>query len=60
MGALSAINHYPEFRDYYDRKEIEGKHPQAILNAIKSKLALRAVAVINNQAAYVNNYKKVA
>ena len=20
MGALSAINHYAEFRDYYDRK----------------------------------------
>jgi len=60
MGALSAINHYAEFRDYYDRKKIEGKHPQAILNAIKSKLALRAVAVINNQAVYVNKYKKAA
>lgn len=60
MGALSAINHYPEFRDYYDRKEIEGKHPQSILNAIKSKIALRAVAVINNNAVYVDNYKKAA
>lgn len=60
MGALSAISHYPEFRDYYNRKKEEGKHPQSILNAIKSKIALRAVAVINNDAAYVNNYKKAA
>lgn len=60
MGALSSIKHYPEFRDYYDRKEKEGKHPQSILNAIKSKIALRAVAVINNAATYVNKYKKVA
>src|SRR5665647_133917 len=46
MGAVSAITHYPEFRDYYDRKIKEGKHPQVVLNAIRSKIALRAVAVV--------------
>lgn len=60
MGALSAIDHYPEFRGYHDRKEKEGKHPKSILNAIKSKIALKAVAIINNDAVYVNNYKKIA
>lgn len=60
MGALSAIKNYPEFREYYDRKKIEGKHPQSILNAVKSKIALRAAAVINNNAVYVDNHKKVA
>lgn len=60
MGAISAITHYPEFRDYYERKVKEGKHEQSVINAVRSKIALRAVAVINNQAAYVDNYKHVA
>lgn len=60
MGALSAIQHYEEFRAYYDRKVKEGKHPLAVLNAIRSKIALRAVAVINNQQPYVDNYKETA
>ena len=60
LCALSAIRKYPEFREYYDRKKGEGKHPLAVLNAIKNKLALRAVAVIRNQRPYVDNYKKVA
>jgi transposase len=60
MGALSVIQHYEEFRAYYERKVKEGKHELAVLNAIKSKIALRAVAVINNQHKYVDNYKKAA
>jgi transposase len=60
MCALTAIRNYPEFRDYYDKKVKEGKHEQAVLNAIRSKIALRAVAVVNNQEKYVDNYKKAA
>jgi transposase len=60
MGAISAITHYPEFKDYYERKVKEGKHAQSVINAIRSKIALRAVAVINNQEKYVDNYKKAA
>jgi transposase len=60
MCAMSAIRKYPEFRDYYERKTAQGKHPLAVLNAIKNKLALRAVAVIKNQSPYVDNYKKTA
>lgn len=60
MGAVSAITHYPEFSDYYERKVKEGKHELSVINAVRSKIALRAVAVINNQEKYVNNYKKTA
>jgi transposase len=60
MGAVSAITHYPEFKDYYERKVKEGKHELSVLNAIKSKIALRAVAVINTQTKYVDKYKKAA
>lgn len=60
MGAISAITHYPEFKDYYERKVKEGKHELSAINAVRSKIALRAVAVVNNQKAYVNKYKKAA
>lgn len=60
MGALSAIRHYEEFRDYYGRKTKEGKHELSVLNAIRSKIALRAPAVVNNRKEYVCNYKKAA
>ncbi len=58
MGALSAIQIYPEFKDYYQRKMIEKKKHNLVLNAIKNKIILRAVAVINKNQPYVDNYKK--
>lgn len=60
LCAVSAIGHYPEFREYYERKKAQGKHSMSILNAIRNKIALRAVAVIKNQKKYVDNYKKAA
>ena len=60
MCALSAIQHYPEFRDYFNRKKQDGKHPMAILNAIRNKIVLRAFAVVKNDRPYVNNYEKAA
>ena len=59
MGALSAVQNYPEFADYYERKKIEGKHHNKIINAIKNKMLLRVVSVLNSRTPYVNNYKKV-
>lgn len=60
LCAMAAIKNYPEFRNYYDRKKAEGKHSMSILNAVRNKLALRAVAVIKNQRNYVDNYEKAA
>jgi transposase len=60
MGAISAITHIAEFKDYYERKVKEGKHEQSVINAVRSKIALRAVAVINKQEKYVDKYKKAA
>lgn len=60
LCALSSIKYYQEFRDYYERKIKEGKHPNSVLNAICNKILLRAVAVVNNQKNYVGNYKKAA
>jgi len=58
MGAVSAITHYPEFKDYYERKVKEGKHELSAINAVRSKIALRAGPLLINQKEYVNKYKK--
>lgn len=60
LCALTTIRYYPEFKDYYERKKMEGKHAMCILNAIRNKIVLRAVAVVNSGNVYVDNYKKVA
>jgi transposase len=60
LSALSAIKYYPEFTQYYQRKKAEGKHSMSILNAIRNKIVLRVVAVVNNQQAYVNNQCEAA
>lgn len=60
MGSLAVIQHYDEFRHYYDRKVAEGKNKMCVLTAIKNKIVLRAAAVINSQTPYVDNYKAAA
>jgi transposase len=60
LSALSAIKYYPEFTQYYQRKKAEGKHSMSVLNAIRNKIVLRVVAVVNNSKAYVNNNVEAA
>ncbi len=60
MGARAAVIHNAEFRQYYDRKKAEGKHDLTIINAIKNKMILRAVAIVNNQRPYVDKTKMAA
>jgi len=55
LCALTAIKYYPEFRQYFDRKKAEGKNGMLVLNAIRNKIVLRVVAVVNKQQPYVNN-----
>jgi transposase len=59
MGALSAISAYPEFKDYYNRKTKEGKKHLQVLNAVKNKMLLRVVAVINQQKNYETKYQAI-
>ena len=58
LGAVSSIHHSEEMKAYYERKIADGKHPMTVMNAIRNKIVLRAVAVIKKQTPYVNNYKK--
>ena len=47
-------------RDIHGLNGAEGKHGLSVVNAIKNKLLLRVVAVVNKQEMYVENYQKVA
>lgn len=60
LSALSAMQYYQEFKTYYNRKKEEGKHSMSILNAIRNKIVLRAVAVVNNKAPYVDKTRIAA
>ena len=60
LCALTAIKYCPEFRQYFDRKKAEGKNGMLVLNAIRNKLLLRVVAVVNNQKPYVENVQIAA
>jgi len=59
LCALSAIQHSAELKQYHERKKGEGKHSMSVLNAVRNKIVLRAVAVINHQKKYVD-YSKIA
>jgi transposase len=49
LCALAAIKYDTEMKAYYDRKKAEGKNGMLVLNAIRNKLVLRVVAVVNKQ-----------
>ena len=49
MCALSAINHDPELREYYQRKAAEGKNKMLEINNVRNKLILRNCTVMKRQ-----------
>ena len=56
MCVLSGIQKYQEYKEYYERKTAEGKHPMAVINALKNKLVIRVAAVVKRGEPYVDNY----
>ena len=49
LCALTVLKYSPQFKPYFDRKKAEGKSGISVLNAIRNKLVLRVVAVVNKQ-----------
>jgi transposase len=60
LCANSAVLYYPEFKDYYNRRMEEGKDYLTVINAIKNKILLRVVSVVNNQKKYETRYPQAA
>lgn len=57
MCAVSAIQHNPEMKAYYQRRTEEGKNKMSTLNIIRNKLLARAFAVVARGTPYVNTMK---
>ena len=53
LASLSAIQHNPELKAYYQRKVSEGKSKMCVINAVRNKLLSRIIAVVNRQTPYV-------
>lgn len=61
LCACVAIRCEGEFKVYYQRKLLEGKHKMSVRNAVRNKLVLRIFAVVKNKTMYENKYEyKVA
>jgi transposase len=57
MGALAAIKHDSQLKEYYDKKKSEGKNNMLVLNNIRCKIIDRVFSVIKRESPYVNTYK---
>lgn len=52
-GAISAIQHDPQIRMYYQRKIKEGKMEGVVINNVKNKLVARVFAVVKRGTPFV-------
>jgi transposase len=57
MCAITAVQHDPELKAYYEKKVNEGKSKMLVINNIRCKLLARVFAVINRQTLYINTWK---
>lgn len=60
MCAISAIQHSPEMKQYYEKRVFEGKNKMSTINIIRNKLIARVFAVIKRQTPYVDTMKFAA
>lgn len=52
-GAITAVQHDPQLKAYYNRKIKDGKHHMSVLNAVAYKLVLRIFAVAKRDKPFV-------
>jgi len=57
MAAMNAIKISGEYKQYYQRRQKEGKNNMSTLNIIRNKLLARIFAVEKRQTPYVDHYK---
>lgn len=60
MCAISAIQHNPEMKTYYQKRVSLGKNKMSTINIIRNKLIARIFAVVKRQTPYVNTMKFAA
>lgn len=60
LAAMNAISIPGEYKQYYQRRQKEGKNNMSTLNIIRNKLLARIFAVVKRQTPYVDLYKFAA
>jgi transposase len=60
LAAVSARRFNPEFKEYYDTKRAQGKHPNVVTGAIARKLAHLIFALWTDNRPFDPNYKWTA
>jgi transposase len=55
LASLSAIQHNPDMKVYYQRKVKEGKSKMCVINAVRNKLLSRILAVTNRQTGKIGH-----
>jgi len=60
LAAMNAISISGEYKQYYLRRQKEGKNNMSTLNIIRNKLLSRIFAVVKRQTPYVDLYKFAA
>jgi transposase len=60
LAAMNAISIPGEYKQYYQRRQKEGKNNMSTLNIIRNKLLSRIFAVVKRQTPYVDLYKFAA
>ena len=58
LTTISAATHMKtsEYRQYYERKTTEGKHPVSVLNVVMAKLVSRMFVVVRRYSVYQKNH----
>ena len=57
LAAVSARRFNPKFKEYYDTKRAQGKHPKVVTGAIARKLAHLIFALWTDNRPFDPNYK---
>jgi len=60
MCAMSAVRHDAQLKDYFLRKQDEGKNRMLVLNNVRCKIISRIFAVIKRDSPFVDTYKFAA
>ena len=55
-GAMSAIQHSPEIRQYYLRKTAEGKNEMLVVNNVRNKIIHRVFSCVHRKEKYKDFY----
>jgi transposase len=60
MCAITAIQHNPEMKAYYQKRVLQGKNKMSTINIIKNKLIARVFAAVKRGTPYVDTFKFAA